>query len=106
MATWTVASVCSEMKDCAALLEARKSSNDQKLKSKLLAALQFKITSLHHVTAADALVLHSTLAECNFQEPLAAKIAEVIDEILGKQQEELATQQILKPRTLWTFSCS
>ena len=103
MATWTVASVCSKMKDCAALLEARKSSNDQKLNSKLLAALQFKITSLHHVTAADALVLHSTLAECNFQEPLAAKIAEVIDEILGKQQEELATQQILKPQTLWNI---
>ena len=91
------------MKDCASLLETRKSSNDQKLHNKLLPALEFKIKSLHHATAADALVLHSTLAECNFQEPLAGKIAQVIDDILGNQQEELSTQQSLKPQTLWNI---
>ena len=98
MAQWTVASVCSEMKDCAALLVARKCSNDPKLQGKLL---EFKLKSLQHVTAANALELHTTLGECDFQEPLAGKLGAMIDEVLQNQEDEACTNTSLKPQTIW-----
>ena len=66
MAEWTVSSVCSEMKDCSALLQARKTSPDNNLQSKMLQVLEFKLKALQHVSAADALVLHKALSECEF----------------------------------------
>ena len=103
MAQWTVASVCSEMKDCAALLVARKCSNDPKLQGKLLGSLEFKLKSLQHVTAANALELHTTLGECDFQEPLAGKLGAMIDEVLGNQEDEACTNTSLKPQTIWNI---
>ena len=99
MAEWTVSSVCSEMKDCSALLQARKTSPDNNLQSKMLQVLEFKLKALQHVSAADALVLHKALSECEFSKDMAEKLASSIDALMGQQQQPTCVQS-LKPQTL------
>ena len=99
MAHWSVSTVCSEMKDCSALLQARKKSPDDQPQSKMLQILEFKLKALRHVTAADALLLHQGLSESNFSEDTAEKLASSIDGVMG-QQQQLTHAQSLKPQTL------
>ena len=97
MAQWSLISVCSEMKDTAALLKARKA--ELPLQKKMLEVLEFKLKSLQQISAADALELHKTLGECKFPEAMATSLAVAVDNLLG-QQQDLSHVQSLKPQTI------
>ena len=97
---WSVTDVCSEMRDCKALLETRQgTSPSSEFLERIKDTISFKLRSLPQLSAAEALQMHQVLREVDLGEPVAAALSEQIDEKL-LQKSEQTTVVSLKQQSL------